>query len=728
MTLLSTSITAEYNGDGSTTVFPVTFVFWDNADIHVIHVDADDNETVWTEATQYNLSGGAGSTGTLTVITSPTDYTPASGERLLIKSNLDDVQSDSLPLSGVFPSTVVEQRLDKITRLIQQQAEEIARAVLLKESSTLSGIELPSPGAGEMIRWNSGGTALETVLPSALSFDTVLTGIATNDHLRWDGAQWVNITPENVSVTPTGATTARTLAARFADVINVKDFGAVGDGSTDDTAAIQAAMNAVPAVGAIVYFPAGTYLVTAQLTSTDKPIYILGQGMFITRIHWKSTAISDGFLITQTDDDYVVFVEDIALLTEKAAVGTALKIDMSGQISGGSVQDRGQPRAAIQNVAVEGATNVTTDGWSVGLHLVDVMHFTVDGFHFQGKRDSVTVTTIDSAEAIKAETTGNAVEAFLRNIWAFHASHGVSINGYEGFVLENFNFVRVTNGVLFTSSTVEPQINIFNGHVNAYLRCIKLTNASQSNISGNTLYMQTDSITNGSGINLENCQYCNVFGNVLVNNSAVNFDAIVLSGTTQGCFVGPNTIQKATAGVWLQGSSQGNRVSAQIFGTVTTPLLDSGTDNQTSWADVYRKTADQTVNNSTTLVDVTSMAAPLSADETVSFVARVRYNSGATPDIKFAFTVPAGGSITWTTANGIRINTAGTITFQNEVSVSGAPVAIEGAGANRWATFEGVVRNGSTPGNLQLQFAQQTADASDTSVLTRSSMTIDRGV
>lgn len=41
--------------------------------------------------------------------------------------------------------------------------------------------------------------------------------------------------------------------------INVKDYGAVGDGTTNDTASIQAALTAASGTGATVYFPAGNY-------------------------------------------------------------------------------------------------------------------------------------------------------------------------------------------------------------------------------------------------------------------------------------------------------------------------------------------------------------------------------------------------------------------------------------------------------------------------------------
>lgn len=62
------------------------------------------------------------------------------------------------------------------------------------------------------------------------------------------------------TATATGSTTARTLQDRFADVINVKDFGAVGDGLTDNAAAFQRAFNYANTIGGCtIYIPPGRY-------------------------------------------------------------------------------------------------------------------------------------------------------------------------------------------------------------------------------------------------------------------------------------------------------------------------------------------------------------------------------------------------------------------------------------------------------------------------------------
>jgi hypothetical protein len=78
------------------------------------------------------------------------------------------------------------------------------------------------------------------------------------------------------SVTATGSTTARTLANRFADVVNVKDFGAVGDGVANDTAAFQAAINSFPinAKGTII-IPSGTYNISGTINYNSINILFL---------------------------------------------------------------------------------------------------------------------------------------------------------------------------------------------------------------------------------------------------------------------------------------------------------------------------------------------------------------------------------------------------------------------------------------------------------------------
>ena len=75
--------------------------------------------------------------------------------------------------------------------------------------------------------------------------------------------------------------TPQNLNSKSGAVFNVKDpdFGAVGDGVTNDATAIQAAISAARAVGgSIVHFPAGTYLVSSSLNVNGGGITLRGVG------------------------------------------------------------------------------------------------------------------------------------------------------------------------------------------------------------------------------------------------------------------------------------------------------------------------------------------------------------------------------------------------------------------------------------------------------------------
>lgn len=75
---------------------------------------------------------------------------------------------------------------------------------------------------------------------------------------------------------PGASAVTRTWNAKASDFLSVKDFGAVGDGVTDDTAAITAAISAMPIIGGGLYFPSGRYLVSS--VTFNKPGLYFGDG------------------------------------------------------------------------------------------------------------------------------------------------------------------------------------------------------------------------------------------------------------------------------------------------------------------------------------------------------------------------------------------------------------------------------------------------------------------
>ena len=85
---------------------------------------------------------------------------------------------------------------------------------------------------------------------------------------------------------------------------SVRDYGATGDGATDDTAAIQAAINAcATAGGGVVYFPYGTYVASQLTINGQDNVQLVGGGnASVIKWVWNAATVA-GSLLTLTNCD-----------------------------------------------------------------------------------------------------------------------------------------------------------------------------------------------------------------------------------------------------------------------------------------------------------------------------------------------------------------------------------------------------------------------------------------
>lgn len=112
--------------------------------------------------------------------------------------------------------------------------------------------------------WITAGSNYKFVLKT--STDTTL---ATWDNITGINGTGITSNASNVTYDPAGTgAVSTTVQAKLRQIVSVKDFGAVGNGSTDDTAAINAAILAVnTAGGGTVVVPNGTFMVSPSTVS-----------------------------------------------------------------------------------------------------------------------------------------------------------------------------------------------------------------------------------------------------------------------------------------------------------------------------------------------------------------------------------------------------------------------------------------------------------------------------
>lgn len=132
---------------------------------------------------------------------------------------------------------------------------------------------------------------------------------------------------------------------------------------------------------------------------------------------------------------------------------------------------------------------------------------------------------------------------------------------------------------------------------------------------------------------------------------------------------------------------------------------------------VKRKSADETVNNSTTLQNDDDLVFALAANEVWMVQLLLLIDSSTVADIRFGWAYPSGCTIKWSGTDYYwgTTNTSAIPIQTNAVDIPGI-----GAGSVKGWWVAAIVINGSTAGNLNLQWCQATAEVSDTKLLANS--------
>jgi hypothetical protein len=323
------------------------------------------------------------------------------------------------------------------------------------------------------------------------------------------------------TATATGANTTRTLAALATNAVAIEDFGATGNGTTDDSAALLAAL----ASGAPVRFGPKTYAIAGECDIAGANCTLLGvPGETIllrpAQSNLGTSATPAWISISAT----TAFIDGIIFDANTAVTANTLSVAVQASCTK-SLVSRCLFRNAQGSSNGSGLTYIASDP-AITQHHIDNCEFTaniINGLYVQ----AVDALSITNCRAHDNGSNGIRVDsqdpAFVLKVRELHVIGNTCWNNNCGIIVGNFNTTNTSNVVF---GNANPDIL---GAVVAANNCY--TNRGYGiYISGRNILVSGNLCTNNSSITasgagiLCDTGYCKVSGNMITGASAFGID------------------------------------------------------------------------------------------------------------------------------------------------------------------------------------------------------------
>lgn len=265
---------------------------------------------------------------------------------------------------------------------------------------------------------------------------------------------------------------------RGTDWINVRDFGAKGDGSADDTSAIQAAMNA--ANGSNVVFPAGTYRVTSTLMVPL--IRLVGEGSGRTTVVFDNMPGMDGFAFqAETTVGREGGVEHMTLMSKGAHGRHAIVTPANS-----SLYFTYRTRYFFRGLEYRGNNlqSVTSGfvydyGWETCIRLGDCWGAYIENIDAIGVyQTSIDPLTQPDHTFLKMSAAGGALSVRVSGITTHGVKRGIEIGDRIFFFISDVDVAHSYEGLVSTGTTIFSEGRIHDSLFNAQRVALHLNNRS----------------------------------------------------------------------------------------------------------------------------------------------------------------------------------------------------------------------------------------------------------